>query len=120
LIVLALYFKGKFRGKRDNISMNFWLSPFILSMLLVTAACGVAPPESVVVQSATMPPASATATDTPVAEPTQITLTTAESAATPRPETIDWLTIEGKTADNLPYLGNPDAPVTIIDYSDFL
>jgi hypothetical protein len=33
---------------------------------------------------------------------------------------VNWLTVEGKTDDNLAYLGNPNAPVTIIDYSDFL
>jgi hypothetical protein len=42
------------------------------------------------------------------------------TAAAPATEGVDWLTVEGKTADNLAYLGNPDAPVTIIDYSDFL
>jgi hypothetical protein len=40
--------------------------------------------------------------------------------AKPAAEEVDWLTVEGKTADNLAYLGNPDAPVTLIDYSDFL
>lgn len=35
-------------------------------------------------------------------------------------EEIDWRTVEGKTERNLTYLGNPDAPVTIVDYSDFL
>ena len=32
----------------------------------------------------------------------------------------NWLTVEGRTDDNLAYLGNPAAPITIIDYSDFL
>ena len=27
---------------------------------------------------------------------------------------------QGLTADGFPYLGDPDAPVTLIDYSDFL
>jgi len=39
---------------------------------------------------------------------------------TPTPEEIDWQMVEGRTENNLPYLGNPEAPVTIIDYSDFL
>jgi hypothetical protein len=42
------------------------------------------------------------------------------TVADPQPAVSDWLTVEGKTADNLAYLGNPDAPVTMIDYSDFL
>jgi hypothetical protein len=33
---------------------------------------------------------------------------------------VDWLNNVGRTADNLMYLGNPNAPVTVIDYSDFL
>ncbi|RME48318.1 MAG: disulfide bond formation protein DsbA, partial [Caldilineae bacterium] len=39
---------------------------------------------------------------------------------TPEPATVDWLSVEGKTADGRIFLGNPDAPVTIIDYSDFM
>jgi len=27
---------------------------------------------------------------------------------------------QGRTADGFPFLGNPDAAVTLIDYSDFL
>jgi hypothetical protein len=49
----------------------------------------------------------ATATETPLPPPT----------ATP---IQDWLTHSGRTADNLMYLGNPDAPVTLIDFSDFM
>lgn len=52
-----------------------------------------------------------------VEEPTPVGETTPTVAPT---EEIDWRTVEGKTKDNLTYLGNPDAPVTIIDYSDFL
>ena len=32
----------------------------------------------------------------------------------------DWLTVSGRTADGLAMLGNPDAPVTMIDYADFM
>lgn len=42
-----------------------------------------------------------------------------EADATPGAE-VNWLTVEGKTEDDLTYLGNPDAPITMIDYSDFL
>lgn len=45
---------------------------------------------------------------------------TTEPAPTAEPEEVNWLTVEGKTGDNLTYLGNPDAPVTMIDYSDFM
>jgi hypothetical protein len=41
-----------------------------------------------------------------------------EPTATPTPR--DWLQHVGRTEDNLIYLGNPDAPVTMIDYSDFM
>ena len=45
----------------------------------------------------------------------------AEVAAEVTPEAeVNWFTVEGKTGDNLTYLGNPDALVTIIDYSDFM
>jgi hypothetical protein len=53
--------------------------------------------------------APATATETPLPEPT--------ATFTPEP---DWLNHFGRTADNLMYLGNPAAPVTLIDFSDFL
>lgn len=42
-----------------------------------------------------------------------------EPEAVPQAE-VDWLTVEGKTDEGFTYLGNPDASVTIIDYSDFL
>ena len=50
-------------------------------------------------------------TATPLPEPT--------ATPTPTPEP-DWLATFGRTGDGLMYLGNPDAPVTVIDYSDFL
>ncbi|MDH3675865.1 MAG: hypothetical protein OES12_10250 [Anaerolineae bacterium] len=54
-------------------------------------------------------------------EPTAVDAS-AQGAETPQADSIvvNWLTVEGKTSDNLAYLGNPDAPITIIDYSDFL
>ena len=48
-------------------------------------------------------------TDTPTPAPTP----------TPTPEP-DWLNTVGRTDDGLVYLGNPEAPVTMIDYSDFM
>jgi hypothetical protein len=43
----------------------------------------------------------------------------AEPTAAPV-EAMDWLTASGKTEDGYNYLGNPDAPITVTDYSDFL
>jgi hypothetical protein len=44
-----------------------------------------------------------------------------QAAEGPAPTaTSDWLTVEGKTAENYTYLGNPEAPITLIDYSDFM
>ncbi|MBV7335981.1 DsbA family protein [Chloroflexi bacterium TSY] len=43
--------------------------------------------------------------------------TDSQEAIEPEP---DWLTVVERTEDNLMSLGNPNAPVTMIDYSDFL
>lgn len=32
----------------------------------------------------------------------------------------DWTNVHGRTEEGLAYLGNPNAAVTLIDYSDFL
>jgi hypothetical protein len=62
-------------------------------------------------------------------EPAEVAAAPTEPAEAPISETepepagqaeVDWLAVEGKTGDNLAFLGNPDAPVTMIDYSDFL
>jgi len=102
-----------------------------------------ATPTAVAVQPATptpaptaTEPAEPTALATPVVPPTAPPTATAQAledneapseteveAETEEPapaEAVNWLEVEGKTADNLAYLGNPDAPITIIDYSDFL
>jgi hypothetical protein len=60
----------------------------------------------------------APATDTPPPKPTFTKTPSPEPTATPTP--ADWLKNVGRTEDNLIYLGNPEAPVTLIDYSDFL
>lgn len=55
----------------------------------------------------TMPtPTAAVATVTP-SEPTPITV-------------VDWAAFESRTADGFYERGNPDAPILIRDYSDFL
>ncbi len=60
-------------------------------------------------------------TNTP--EPTLRPIPTDTPAPTNTPEptpTPDWLRVAGRTAEGLPYLGNPQAPVKLIDYSDFM
>lgn len=62
---------------------------------------------------------------TPVAlEPVDNHLS-ADFAATPTSwiEThvnADWTNVQSRTEDGLAMLGNPNAPVTFIDYSDFM
>ncbi len=63
----------------------------------------VAPTEEIAVPEPPPPP-----TKTPLPEPTAT------------PEVVDWLNSVGRTADNLMYVGNPDAPVSVIDFSDFM
>ncbi len=116
----------------------------LLAMALLAVACGgtganTAPPATLpptekpvpspaVVSSATpLPPPTATVAKVPsptateavvIKEPTVApTDTVAPPSPTPAP---DWLSVQGRTADGLPTLGNPDAPVVVIDYSDFL
>ena len=57
------------------------------------------------------------ATSEPTALPTDTS--TPEPTATPTPEP-DWLNNYGRTTENLMYLGNPNAAVTMIDFSDFM
>ena len=79
------------------------------------------PTPTQVVEPTPVPTELAPATDTPASEPTRPPTDTPipESTATFTPEP-DWLNSVGRTVDNLVYLGNPEAPVTIIDYSDFM
>ena len=76
------------------------------------------PPSPTVTDTATnIPPTETAAPAAPTPEPTPTGMPTAEPTATPEP---DWLHSVGRTADNLVYLGNPNAPVTLIDFSDFM
>ena len=116
----------------------------LVAILIFLTACGATSTAVVVADS---PTATSAPTDTPVSEatptieidtptpevaieepttvmeePTEVVeeLTPTEEPTVAATEEINWGTVEGKTADNLAYLGNPNAPVTILDYSDFL
>ena len=59
-------------------------------------------------------PPTATETAPPLtATPTE----TAAPTLTPEP---DWLAYSGRTEEGLMFLGNPEAPVKMIDFSDFM
>jgi len=114
----------------------------VVTILILLTACGATPTAVVApdIPTPTSAPADtpiseATQTDTPIVEvntptpelvaeaPTEVMEEPTEVVEEPivaPTEEIDWRTVEGKTESNLTYLGNPDAPVTIIDYSDFL
>jgi hypothetical protein len=96
-----------------------WRISIVLLSLTLTACGGVAAPE----EAAQAPPA-ATATNTalPTTEPPLApTATEPPSPAENADATqVDWLASVGRTVDGLMYLGNPDAPVTLTDYSDFM
>jgi hypothetical protein len=94
--------------------MRFWL--WLSSIVFIVAACGSTAPEAPLAVSTP----TREANSTPTAPITVEATTEVASKATAPLEAVDWLTVEGKTADNLFYLGNPEAPVTLIDYSDFL
>jgi hypothetical protein len=130
--------------------MKLWLSPLMILISLISVACGVTASQNPTIAVATptgSSPLSQTTIESIVTPAPEIAVestevatvapqtTTEPAAATmpeatiepveatvadPQPAVSDWLTVEGKTADNLAYLGNPDAPVTMIDYSDFL
>jgi hypothetical protein len=65
-----------------------------------------APPDRLDPATPTLPP-----------PPTETTLPEATATLTPEP---DWLNYAGRTEDELMFLGNPEAPVTLVDFSDFM
>jgi hypothetical protein len=74
---------------------------------------------------ASTPTTAAVPESTPTSTQEESVATAAPAEAAEAPEVAsqaepDWLTVEGKTEDYLAFLGNPEAPVTLIDYSDFL
>jgi hypothetical protein len=117
------------------------LFPLIVAMLFLVG-CGSGPaPESAAVPTLAEENAEPSETPTllpaptitpqpvatePVASPTATAMATEVAAATqappsPTPEpTATPAPSFGQTAEGAFYRGNPDAPVTLIDYSDFL
>jgi hypothetical protein len=118
------------------------IGPILLALFL-TACGGVTTPETAVAPALAETPAAVSATDTPSPEatstdtvvaivievqptepPVEPTLAPAATVPpdppTPLPAALDWLASVGRTEDNLMFLGNPAAPVTLTDYSDFL
>lgn len=71
-------------------------------------------------------PTSSVATALPAPSPTAMPPTPTAAVATvtpsePTPITVvDWAAFESRTADGFYERGNPDAPILIRDYSDFL
>jgi hypothetical protein len=88
--------------------LNLGLLPILLLMALL-AACG----------SGNTP----TADGSPALEATA-TARAAQQPATPQPTAVvppgDLVYTSGRNDDGTYFLGEPDAPVTLIDYSDFL
>ncbi len=97
----------------------------IISTFYVLSACSAVNNEVAAVQ----PVGTEVAMDVPtVALPeatfTTVTETVSKSAATQEsaiqePESVDWLQVASKEGD-LYVLGNPNAPIRLVDYSDFL
>lgn len=68
---------------------------------------------------ATVAPMTETAVVTPVGVPPATLVATPVAAAATATPVVDWTTVAGVEGD-LYVLGNPNAPVRLIDYSDFL
>ncbi|MCA9867066.1 MAG: hypothetical protein KIS95_13520 [Anaerolineae bacterium] len=85
-----------------------------LFLIMLLAACSSAAPGD---EAATLPPSTAATTvvDAPPAQ--------AEAPATGQPAVVDAQSsavVFGRNDDGTFFHGAPDAPVTFIDYSDFL
>ncbi|MCB0191149.1 MAG: hypothetical protein KDJ65_04325 [Anaerolineae bacterium] len=99
------------------------LTEIAVSTLPPPTATDTAVPSSSTATSSTATPdlAEAAPTEAIASEPTALPTDTPtlEPTATPTPEP-DWLNNAGRTAENLMYLGNPNASVTLVDFSDFM
>jgi hypothetical protein len=111
------------RERRSRLLHNIKPWWMLIPLALVLGACS---PDVREGSSGFQPPPDPT---TAVPSPTTAPSSTPEppSPATlqspspsPSPTEVDWLSVSGRTQDELPTLGNPDAPVTLIDYSDFM
>jgi protein-disulfide isomerase len=102
-------------------------------VLTLLAGCGGGQPAAQVPASPTAttePPTATTEPPTPTSEPPTATATTAPptptaTTAPPTPTATAAASLhrgipQGVTADGVPLLGSADAPVLLIDYSDFL
>lgn len=81
------------------------------------------PPATPLPQATALPEATALAEATALPEATAIPAATALPEATVLPEPAAepaLLIVSGVTEEGAYFYGNPDAPVTFIDYSDFL
>lgn len=125
---------------------NRWLLALAVSSALLLPACGgaapepppapvEAPAESAAPTNTAAPVEAAVPTEAapPTEVPTAVVAATeaATAAAAPAAPTeepaaevaaadVDWLTNEGQTEEGFAFLGNPDAPIVLQDYSDFL
>lgn len=89
---------------------NLWLLP-LAGLLLLAAACGGGAPAPVGgagILEGTATARAATAAQEPAAQPTAV-IPAGDLAYT-----------TGRNADGTYFIGEPDAPVMLIDYSDFL
>ena len=102
-----------------------WAIPVLLLALGLLSACsartdGAAPaaaPAAATAPATSAPTASAVATAQPADAPTAAPAAPAVEAAQAAP--ANWLQTAAVEGDYF-VLGNPDAPVRILDYSDFL
>lgn len=97
------------------------------AVVLLLSACAGRPTPSATPTSptaATLPapsPTTVTATATPFAvTPTTMPVPTTPVESKPPTAPVDWAAFESRTADGFYERGNPDAPILIRDYSDFL
>ena len=88
-------------------SRSFLWAAILLAVSLL-AGCSTINEQPALTQSPA-PKAQAIATTVPTSTPSAI-----EGA-----EVVDWLQVAGKEGD-LYVLGNPNAPIRLVDYSDFL
>jgi protein-disulfide isomerase len=122
--------------------MRYSRALITLALALVLAACGGGAPAATTAPSTPSAAPSQTPNATATAAPTDAPIATDTPAPTKAPVVTDapptptdavadspaWTLArtqylglpQGVTPDGFPFLGQPDAPVTLIDYSDFL